>query len=371
MDRPAATHPPIAFGPIRSRRLGWSLGINNVPPKSCSYGCVYCQVGATDRPSIRRSMVFAPDELVAAVLARVEECGRAASPIDYATFVPNGEPTLDLGLGAAVRGLQDAGLAVAVISNGSLLWDESVREALQAADLVSIKVDTVDEPTWRRLNRPVDHLALPVVLEGMRRFAACYRGTLLTETMVVADINDDPLAAARTARFVGALEPLRAYVTVPTRPPTEGWVRAPSDEEALGVAAAFRAAEVPTTCLLADSEDPFVPGGDARRDLLGIVAVHPVTEADARTYLARSGADLSIVGDLVDDGCVEVVSFNGARYLRATRSRPGVGDTPRRQGMRGGRTPGDDVRAGEAGLARSDGGCSPVPTAANTQEVAR
>lgn len=81
--------------------------------------------------------------------------------------------------------------------------------------------------------------------------------------------------------------------------------------------------------------------------------------------------DLSIVDDLVGDGRVEVVNFNGTRYLRATRSRPGAGDTPRRQGRRDGRTPDDDVRACEAGLARGDGGCSPVPTAANTQEVAR
>lgn len=316
---------PIAFGPVGSRRLGWSLGINNVWPKTCTYSCVYCQVGATDLASTRRRRFHDPGDVVAAVVRRAEECRQANQPVDVATFVPDGEPTLDLGIGAAIRGIQEAGLRVAVITNGSLLWNDEVRAAISPADLVSVKVDTVDEATWHRLNRPLGSLALPVVLDGVRRFAAAYRGDLLTETMLVAGINDDEASIARTATFVGALGPFRACVAVPTRPPAEPWVRAPAGSAALRAAEIFRTAELPTTCLAEDLDDPFATGIDAGVDaaegLLGIVAVHPMTEDAARTYLERSGADWSVAQGLLDNGSIVRVTFEGRTYVRAALRR--------------------------------------------------
>jgi wyosine [tRNA(Phe)-imidazoG37] synthetase (radical SAM superfamily) len=321
MAHPPAARLPIAFGPVRSRRLGWSLGINNVWRKSCTYDCVYCQVGATERASARRRRFHDPDEVVTAVGRRAAECRRIGQPIDYATFVPDGEPTLDLGIGAAIHGLQATDLRVAVITNGSLLWDDEVRAALMPADLVSVKVDTVDEATWRDLNRPLADLRLAVVLEGIRRFAGAYRGDLLAETMLVAGMNDDDGSIARTAAFIGALEPLRAYVTVPTRPPAEPWVRPAAPTTALRAADIFRAAELPTTVLLEDLPEPFSSGVDAAGGLLGIVAVHPMTEEAARRYLERSGTDWSIAQRLLDDGTIVRVDFEGQTYLRAAARR--------------------------------------------------
>lgn len=317
----AATRVPIAFGPVRSRRLGWSLGINNVRPKSCTYSCVYCQVGATGRPALRRSRFHDPRTVVAAVSRRAAACSRAGQPIDYATFVPDGEPTLDLAIGDAILGIQAAGLRVAVITNGSLLWDAAVRDALATAELVSVKVDTVDEVAWHRLNRPLGSLALPQVLDGIREFAATYRGELLTETMLVAGINDDGAAVARTASFVAALEPARAFVAVPTRPPAEPWVRAPSRDVALRAADHFRAVELPTTCLVEDIEEPFAADPGAPSGLLGIVAVHPMSETAARGYLERSGLDWSVAQRLLDGGAIERVVFDGQVYLRAVVGR--------------------------------------------------
>jgi hypothetical protein len=97
---------PIAFGPVRSRRVGWSLGINNVPPKTCTYSCVCCQVGATDRSRLEREAFLAPDVIVDAVAVRLAECRATSLPVDYATFVPDGEPTLDRNLGLAIRGVR-------------------------------------------------------------------------------------------------------------------------------------------------------------------------------------------------------------------------------------------------------------------------
>jgi len=311
---------PIAFGPVRSRRLGWSLGINNVPPKTCTYSCVYCQVGATDRARLERGDYFAPEGIIDAVAARLAECRAAGQPVDYATFVPDGEPTLDWNLGVEIRLVADLGPRVAVLTNGSLLRREDVREELASADWVSVKVDTVDEPTWRRLNRPIGDLGLDVVLEGMRHFAAEYRGDLVTETMLVAGINDDEASIERTARFIGALEPLRAYVAIPTRPPAEPWVRAPSVETARRAAEIFRSAELPTELLVEDDvAETFAPAPDPAAGLLGIVAVHPMTEADARAYLARSGGDWAVAQRLLDEGRLVVVRHGRRTYLRTRR----------------------------------------------------
>ena len=312
---------PIAFGPVRSRRLGWSLGINNLPPKTCTYSCVYCQVGATDRARLEREAFFAPDEVVAAVRDRLTECRAAGQSIDYATFVPDGEPTLDSHLGEAIHGVASLGLPVAVLSNGSLLWRDDVRHDLAPADWVSIKVDTVDEATWRRLNRPIGDLRLETVLDGLRRFAAEYRGELVTETMLVAGLNDDEAALRRTAAFVSSLEPLRAYVAIPTRPPAEPWVRAPSPDAARRVADVFRAAEIPTSCLVEEieaGEQPFAVAGDPAQGLLGIVAVHPMTASAARDYLARSGADWSVAQALLDSGRIVAVRHGRRTYLRGS-----------------------------------------------------
>jgi wyosine [tRNA(Phe)-imidazoG37] synthetase (radical SAM superfamily) len=313
---------PIAFGPVRSRRLGWSLGINNVPPKTCTYSCVYCQVGATDRVRLERDEFFEPGAIVAAVRDRFAACRAAGQPVDYATFVPDGEPTLDRHLGDAIRGVADLGLTVAVLTNGSLLWRDEVREELAAADWVSLKVDTVDEPIWRSLNRPIGNLHLETVLDGMRRFAAEYHGELVTETMLVAGMNDDEGSIRRTAAYVSALEPLHAYLAIPTRPPAEPWVQVPTIEAARHVAEIWRSFEVPTACLVEEideSQTPFAVCADPAEGLLGIVAVHPMTDSAVRDYLARAGADWSVAQALLDAGRVVRVEHDGRTYLRASR----------------------------------------------------
>jgi wyosine [tRNA(Phe)-imidazoG37] synthetase (radical SAM superfamily) len=184
---------------------------------------------------------------------------------------------------------------------------------------VSIKVDSVDEATWRLLNRPIGNLRLETVFDGMRRFAADYHGDLATETMLVAGLNDDEAAVSRTAAFVSALEPLRAYVAIPTRPPAEPWVRAPAPDVARRAADIFRAAEVPTTCLVEELEEAFAAASDPAHGLLGIVAVHPMTESDARDYLVRSGGEWSIAQRLLDQGRLVAVRHGGRTYLRTRR----------------------------------------------------
>jgi len=154
----------IAFGPVPSRRLGRSLGINNIPAKICTYSCGYCQVGRTLQMQVQRCSFYSPQDICDEVRQMVKSSSDQALPIDYLSFVPDGEPTLDINLGREIDMLRSLGRKIAVITNASLIWDETVREDLARADWVSVKVDAVDEPLWRRVDRPHRALQLEAIL---------------------------------------------------------------------------------------------------------------------------------------------------------------------------------------------------------------
>lgn len=316
----------IAFGPVPSRRLGQSLGVNNIPPKACPYSCIYCQVGRTDRLQIEREAFHAPSEVFDAVHNHLEALHACGERVDYLTIVPDGEPTLDSRLGETIDRLRTLGTKIAVMTNGALLSRREVRAALAGADWVSIKVDAVDAAVWREVNRPSRALMLRDVLEGMLAFADDYQGRLASETMLVAGVNDAPEMVTCTADFVCRLAPHVAYLTVPTRPPAEPNVRVP-DEEALARAYAIFDGRVGRVELLMRYEgDAFGAVGDPARALLGITAVHPMRMDAVRVFLARAGTDESTVDRLVAAGRVMKTVYEGHEFLMRTHSRRG---TPR------------------------------------------
>jgi wyosine [tRNA(Phe)-imidazoG37] synthetase (radical SAM superfamily) len=314
----------IAFGPVPSRRLGRSLGINPIPSKVCTYSCVYCQVGRTRRLRIRRRWFRTPGDVVRAVARKAEAASRAGESVDYLTFVPDGEPTLDLGLPAIMRGLRPLGLPIAVVTNGSLLDRPNVREELGEADWVSIKVDAIDPARWRQVNRPHGRLRLPGVLEGMQAFAEAYQGRLVTETMLLSGLNDAEPELRATASFIGRLRPDRAYLAVPTRPPAEPWVRPAPAASMARAYEVFRALAGRTELLVGYEGDAFANTGDPRRDLLSITAVHPMREQAVWRFLHSAGASRHLVDDLVRRGDLVRVAYGGHGYiLRSTRRGPG------------------------------------------------
>jgi wyosine [tRNA(Phe)-imidazoG37] synthetase (radical SAM superfamily) len=194
----------IAFGPVPSRRLGQSLGINNIPPKCCSYACVYCQVGRTVELVAERRAFYPPEEVVREVENRVRDVRERREAIDYLAFVPDGEPTLDVHLGREIAGLRPLGIPVAVLSNAFLVDRSDVQSDLLRADWVSLKVDAVREDTWRRINRPHGRLRLDDQLRGGLRLSRRLAGTLATETMLVAGLNDDEAHIDDLGRYPGA-----------------------------------------------------------------------------------------------------------------------------------------------------------------------
>lgn len=305
----------IAFGPVPSRRLGRSLGINHVPPKLCTYSCTYCQVGRTNRLGTSRRRFLTVAELTAAVDRKLNAAGERREPVDYLTFVPDGEPTLDASLGAMIEALRPYGIPIAVVTNGSLLSCADVRRELARADWVSLKIDTVDEQRWRQVDRPHGRLNLSTILDGMRQFAAGFPGCLVTETMILAGSGDSEADLRATASFVGSLRPETAYVAVPTRPPAEPWVEPAAPASVLRAYEVFRALAGRVELLVGYEGDAFASTGRPREDLLAITAVHPMREEAVARLLRRAGAPVTLVDDLVRRGDLVPVDYGGHRFF--------------------------------------------------------
>jgi wyosine [tRNA(Phe)-imidazoG37] synthetase (radical SAM superfamily) len=307
----------IAFGPVPSRRLGRSLGINNIPPKTCSYSCVYCQLGRTSQMLAERRSFYPPDDILCEVQAHVEAARRLGEPIDYLTLVPDGEPTLDTHLERSIDLLRPLGIPIAVITNASLLWQPKVREALAKADWVSLKVDAVSEQTWRRIDRPHGALRLSAILEGMLEFSAAYRGELATETMLVADLNDAPDQLCEVASFLQRLRPATAYLAIPTRPPAEGCARPPSEARINYTYQAFRDRLDHVEYLIGYEGNAFAFTGQASEDLLNITAVHPMRADAVAEFLAKAGEGWEVVHRLLAEGkLVELAHDGHTFYMR-------------------------------------------------------
>jgi wyosine [tRNA(Phe)-imidazoG37] synthetase (radical SAM superfamily) len=306
----------LAFGPVPSRRLGRSLGINNVPAKTCSYSCVYCQAGRTTDMACERRTFYKPEDVVTVVKRKIDKASLINETVDYLTFVPDGEPTLDINLGKEIVLLKNTGLRVAVLTNASLIWRRDVREDLQKADVVSLKVDAVNENMWRRINRPHRDLKLDIILEGMTEFVKEFQGTIITETMLISNVNygNEP---DKIAEFLGNLEKLnRAYIAVPTRPPTENWVAPPKEEAIIAAFQIFseKLGADRVEYLIGYEGNAFAFTGKVEEDLLGITSVHPMREAAIIEFLKKAHADWEAVERLLKEGKLVALEYGGNRY---------------------------------------------------------
>lgn len=307
----------IAFGPVPSRRLGYSLGINNIPPKNCSYDCLYCQVGRTNFSSCSPQTFYEAEEVVAAVKKRVAEIQREKGRIDYLTFVPDGEPTLDIHLAREISMLKELPYKLAVITNGSLLGRETIRKSLEEVDLVSVKVDSVHEPVWQEINRPNQLLRLSEILLGIEEFAQTFKGELITETMLLSGINDLPGELEATAGFLQKIQPSQAYIAIPTRPTSDKEVQAPSASRLTDAYETFSRYLNNVQLLTGFSEDAFLSTSNPQEEFLNIVAVHPMRHTAAIKYLEKMGNANEILENLIRNQVILPVSHGGEIfYLR-------------------------------------------------------
>ncbi len=277
------------YGPVPSRRLGRSLGVNPIPRKVCSFNCVYCQLGRTRGLTATRRDYFPPGDIDAEIR---EALARPRDDVDFMTFVGEGEPTLCRSLGRLIRTAKGAGSPpIAVITNGSLLHHADVRRDLGEADVVVPSLDAVDPSLFRRINRPHGSLRIEELVEGLTTFRDGFAGEIWIEVMLVRGMNDTDDALEGLRRTLDRVRPDRVFVNVPIRPPAESWVRIPEvgtlirARELLGDAIGLEGAE---------QGDFGASGGDDPVDaLLAIARRHPMRRGQVLETLARLAPDES------------------------------------------------------------------------------
>lgn len=312
------------YGPIPSRRLGQSLGVDPIPLKTCNWNCVYCQLGRTS-PLVNERREWAPrvdivNEVATALAAY------APGAIDYVSFVGSGEPTLHSGLGWMIRRVQQFSPApVAVITNGALLSDAAVRAELRAADVVMPTLSAGSEALYRRIHRPHPDLHLADMVEGLIEFRRVYRGKLWIEVMLLRGVNDDAEALRALTALLKQVAPDQVHLTLPDRPPTEPWIEPPDADGLMRATAILGDALGDAAQLVAPSGVRFVFAGDAslEEQLLAIFARHPMSEAQVALALAneQSPGPADALAALARSGRARLTTRHDVRFWTTAAQR--------------------------------------------------
>ncbi len=276
------------FGPVPSRRLGKSLGIDPIPLKTCNWNCVYCQLGRT-RPLNNERRHYNPRE---DILAEVQQslAAHQAGEIDWITFVGSGEPTLHSGLGWLIQKVKAlTNLPLAVITNGALLYLPEVRFDLAAADAVLPSLDAGSPRLYCRINRPWPKLTFEAHVQGLAAFRRSYLGKLWVEVMLIKGLNDTEEALQEIALALSQINPDQVHLLLPVRPPAETWVQ-PADEIGLQRAQAIlgKVAQViqPVT-----APEPTHSTDDLKSAILGIITRHPMQDEELKVALGGWSLD--------------------------------------------------------------------------------
>lgn len=305
------------FGPVPSRRLGKSVGINNIPPKICTYSCVYCQLGKSLNMTADRQEYYDPRDLLRETEEKIRNADANHEPVDYLTIVPDGEPTLDKNLGKLIGLLKPLGFKVAVITNSTLLNLPDVRQDLSQADWVSVKIDTLDEKIWRKIDRPHKKILFDSMRNGIKAFSEEYNGRLVTETMLVKDLNDDADSIRNVAAFIREMNPSAAYLSIPTRPPAAKWAIAPGEQKINRAYQIFKDHSLHTEYLIGYEGNGFAYTGNIEADILSITSVHPMREDAVKEYLKKARGSFSRIEKMVRENKIIVSEYNHERfYLR-------------------------------------------------------
>jgi wyosine [tRNA(Phe)-imidazoG37] synthetase (radical SAM superfamily) len=310
------------YGPVLSRRLGPSLGIDPIPFKTCNWNCVYCQLGRSV-PLRNERHEYVKNEDVLRELGSVLGA-LAPGQARWVTFSGSGEPTLHSGLGGLIRGAKAlTPLPIAVVTNGALLSRSDVRDDLLPADAVLPTLDAGSEAVYRRINRPAAGLTFAEHLDGLRAFRHAYSGQLWVEVMLVRGINDDDAALDEIGRALEKVRPDAVHVNQPVRPPAEPWTLVPDPGVVARATALFgrTARAVPP----AAGDLHLFGSGDVDEAVLAAVSRHPMAVDDVVAALSRwDPFDVRVALDrLAADGRIRTIGRLGRLFWTSAAARYG------------------------------------------------
>ena len=309
------------YGPVPSRRLGRSLGIDLVPLKTCTYDCIYCQLGPTTRKTRKRRAYYPVDE----ILAELQQVLNTGDTPDYIGIAGSGEPTLHSHIGELIRQIkQRTTIPVAVLTNGALLWQPAVRDAIMPADLVLPSLDAGDPQLFQRINRPCHGILYDCMVNGLIQFADQFAGQIWLEILLLAGLNDSPAAVTRIAAWVARIKPARVQLNTVCRPPAESCARPVSIEQMQALRIFFTG----PVDIIAEARAPQVPLATAHipggREIVAMLSRRPCTAEDIAAGLRlHVNEALKTLQKLVAAGRVQTLSANKKIFYRANEpSRP-------------------------------------------------
>ena len=316
------------FGPVNSRRLGRSLGIDLFREKICNLNCVYCEVGPTTVPANRRGLHSPTREILAEITEFCADPHRLAA-VDVLTVTAKGEPTLHLDLGVILRHIKSlTDKPVAVLTNGTTLADDEVREALQLADIVVPSLDAVRAESFSKVDRPARGLTVEAIINGLRDFSRAYRGRLWLEILLVRDINDADADIDALLPVLTTLRLDRIQLNTVVRPPADPGARPVAEARLAEIARRLQAAlavpvDLPSPVAgFGDERDAApLPTADAepaalRQAIIQMVRRRPCTAADIDRVFHLGGAEKveQLLASLVASGTLRILTHAGDRF---------------------------------------------------------
>lgn len=304
------------YGPVPSRRLGRSLGIDLVPHKVCTYDCIYCQIGKTTRKTMERKEYVPVQDLIGEIERFLRE--ETSSP-DYLSLSGSGEPTLHSKIGAIIREIKKlTSIPVAVLTNGSLLSLEEVREDLRNADVVLPSLDAVTEEVFLKVNRPLPFFSIEKVIEGLIQFRKIYEGRIWLEILFCKGVNDAWEEILKMREVIDQIQPDQIHLNTVVRPPSEKWASPLNQEEMEKIKDLFgKKASVISGF---DRHPVSLENEDSKEMILKILRRRPLSLSDLRKGIKLRPEILeSSLEALIEERKIRKEIFQGETYYELSK----------------------------------------------------
>jgi wyosine [tRNA(Phe)-imidazoG37] synthetase (radical SAM superfamily) len=297
------------YGPVPSRRLGSSLGVDLTPRKTCSFDCIYCQLGKTTHKTAERRE-YVP---VREVLAEVRDYMESGGKCDYITLSGSGEPTLNSGIKQAIKGIKSlTDIPVAAITNSSLLPDRQVREEIKEADVVLPSLDAVTQRMFETINRPCSGLKISEIMEGLIKFTRKFTGEVWLEIMLVDGLNNDASEIESMSKVMDLINPDKIQLNTVVRPASEEYAQhllAENMREIAGILDAEIIADY-------DRLPATAYNGDVRESISNMLERRPCTIRELSSTLKLNENEvLKYLQVLIGEGRVKPVVKDGLKYF--------------------------------------------------------
>jgi wyosine [tRNA(Phe)-imidazoG37] synthetase (radical SAM superfamily) len=298
---------------VPSRRLGLSLGINIIPHKTCNYNCVYCEVGKTTNLTNKRQSFYNIEDIKKDFVEHVDKVGK----FDFITFSGSGEPTLNKDLGELIKFVKSFNKAkIAVLTNGSLLYDQEVRRELYEADVVIPSLDAAIESTFKRINQPHKELNLKNIIEGLKLFTQEFSGEVWLEIVFAKGINDKKQDIEALIKAIEYIKPKKVQIGTIERPPAFNGIQKLSNDELMSIYMALKDYNVELIKPFADKNvnfDEFL-----EKSIIKMISIRPCSIEELSDVFDAKNEDVdNIVTRLINEKKAFKKTFGNKEFISA------------------------------------------------------